>query len=306
MASPSASSPAPAQRSDAPRTSRPSELEDSLNRFIYHPLAHRLAVALRPTGITPNAVSIVGGLLVLAAAWAYTALSWPQSALLGFSFHLLWHVVDGADGDLARLTGKASPIGEMVDGACDYVSHAILYVALAAFLDDQIGGWAWALGSIAGVSHVLQANHAESQRRTYLWWAYGVPWLKHAEASGDQLFKEHWFSRLLGWPARAYIRLSQAMSPHTDRIDAAAEAALNDPRQSRRLRALVRRASRQSLVLEKLVGPNPKTIILGISMALGSPLYFFLAETLLLNLLLVYSVWHHNVCNRRLAGMLGR
>src|SRR5688572_15643844 len=150
---------------------RPRELEDSLNRYVYHPLAARLASSLRPTGLSPNVVSVAGMLLAWAAAWAYTTLAWPQGVLLGFALHLLWHVVDGADGDLARLTGTASPTGELVDGVCDYAGHAVLYIALAAMLDDQLGGWAWALAVAAGASHIAQTNHAETQRRTYLWWA---------------------------------------------------------------------------------------------------------------------------------------
>lgn len=304
----SASSPTSSEPPCAPpRVGRPRELEDPLNLFVYHPLASQLARLIRPTGISPNLVSIAGGLLVVAAAWAYTGIAWPQSVLLGFSFHLLWHVVDGADGELARLTGKASATGELVDGVCDYAGHIILYIALAAFLDDQIGGWAWLAASAAGASHIVQTNHAESQRRAYLWLAYGVPWLKHAQAAGDDVFKgRSWFSLMFGWMGREYIRLSQAMAPDAARIDAAVEAAAGDERRTRRIRRLARHSSKASLAFQKLLGPNPRTILLGVGMALGSPLYFFLAECVLLNLLLILSVRHHNVCSRNLAARLER
>ena len=151
-------------RPAAPRT-RPRELEDGLNFHVYHPLSGRLARALVPTGVSPNAVSVLGGLLICAAAYFYTQVAWPAGALIGFACHLLWHVVDGADGDLARMTGKASPTGEIIDGICDYAGHVVLYVALAAMLAESIGGWAWAWGWAAGLSHVVQTNHAESQRR---------------------------------------------------------------------------------------------------------------------------------------------
>ena len=59
------------------------------------------------------------------------------------------HVVDGADGDLARLTGRSSPIGEMVDGLCDYLSHIVLYLVLGWWLSGTggtfSGGAAWGL-----------------------------------------------------------------------------------------------------------------------------------------------------------------
>ena len=193
---------------DEPPRGRPRELQDGLNRFIYHPLSARLARLLRPTGVSPNAVSVAGCLLIWAAAWAYSQLAWPHGVLLGLSFHMLWHVVDGADGDLARLTGKASPLGELVDGVCDYCGHAVLYVALAAMLDDEIGLSAWPLAFAAAASHAAQTNHAETQRRSYLWWAYGIPWIKHAKAAGDErLERRTWFTLAPGGFLRGYLWL---------------------------------------------------------------------------------------------------
>jgi phosphatidylserine synthase len=304
-----ASAPAGAPpRSDNSRLrSRPIELEDGLNRFVYHPLAAKLAWLLRPTGVSPNAVSVASGLLVCAAAFAYTELGWPQGVLIGFACHLIWHVVDGADGDLARMTGKASATGELVDGVCDYAGHIVMYVAFAAILDNAIGGWAWVLAVAAGASHIVQTNHAESQRRTYLWWAYGVPWLKNAQAADDAVFaNKSWFSLTFGWMAGLYIRLSAKMTPGAGPIDAALAAAAGDPKRTRHIRLLVRRSFRTSLKLQKALGANPKTILIGISMALGSPIYYFLTMIFALNLLLLFSVRHHNRCGRRLAAAIAR
>ena len=290
----------------AEKSSRAPELQDALNRRLYHPLARRLARLLRPTGIHPNAVSFAGTLFVWAAAWAYTIVGGTIGVALGFALHLLWHVVDGADGDLARLTGKSSPMGELVDGVCDYSGHFVLYLALAFVLDNAIGGWAWALAAAAGASHIAQTNHAETQRRSYLWWAYGIPWLKHAQAAGHEVFQERgWFTQTFGWMARDYLKLASLMAPHAERLDAIVDAAAGNPRRTALIRRTVRRAWRRSLVLEKAVGPNPRTLILGASMALGSPLWFFLAEAVVLNAILAVSVAHHNAVGRRLVARFG-
>jgi hypothetical protein len=176
---------------------------------------------------------------------------------------------------------------------------------LAARLDDSLGGWAWLVASAAGASHIVQTNHVETWRRTYLWWVYGVPWLKHAKAQGDQVFQaKTWFSFLFGWMARLYLWLASAMSPSVAGIDRELEAAVGDPARTALIRRLARRASRRSLLFEKAIGPNPRTIILGLSMLLGSPLWFFLTEAVLLNLILLMSVRHHNRVARRLAARL--
>lgn len=293
------------KRGRAPN-SRPRELEDWLNRLIYHPLAARLARLLDPTPISPNLVSVSGLLLVWGAAFAYTGLPWPLAFLIGFPLHLLWHVVDGADGDLARLRGTQSATGELVDGVCDYAGHVLLYILLAALLDDWIGGWSWFLASVAGASHIVQTNHAETQRRNYLWWVYGVPWLKHARTRDDEVFRARsWFSFTFGWMARLYLHLANAMAPESARVEAAIQAASSDPGRTAEIRALARRELAPTLIYEKIIGPNPRTLILGASMALGSPLYFFLAESILLNLVLLASVRRHNQAARSLVGAIG-
>lgn len=287
------------------RVGRPAELEDWLNRRIYHPLAGRLARVLQPTGVTPNMVSVAGGLLICAAAWAYTGLAWPSSVALGFLCHAGWHVLDGADGDLARLTGKSSPTGELVDGVCDYAGHVVLYVALAAFLAGTYGGWAWLFAILSGGAHIVQTNHAESQRRVYLWQAYGVPWLAQAQVAGDEVFRGHsWFQMVFGWMARDYLHLGRAMSPDTAAANAVFARAVGDPARTEALRAIVRAEAGTSLAYQNLVGPNPRALLLGISMAFGSPLWFFLAEGVGLSAVLVASMRCHRRHGRALVEKL--
>jgi hypothetical protein len=285
-----------------PRT-RPRELEDPLNYYLYHPLAARLARLLVPTGISPNLVSVGSLVALLFATWAFVGLPWPDNALAGLGFMILWHVVDGADGDLARMTGRASATGELVDGVCDYAGNVVMYFAFGFLADDTLGGWAWVLGLSAGASHVVQTNHSETQRRLYLWRAYGVPWLRTAAAEGDAVFrKEGWFNRLFGFWAEAYIWLSERMSPAANPIDEALAAA--DPAEAERIRALVRRSSGPSLLLEKALAGNPKTLIIAAAIALGSPVYYFLTTLVLLNLILIVSIVQHRAAARHLAASL--
>ena len=95
----------PAEPETPRRPVRPRELQDSLNFYLYHPLAWRLAQVLARTPLTPNSVSVIGGCFVVVAGIVYAlgfanGWGWP-GALLGLLLHMTWHVVDGADGDLA-------------------------------------------------------------------------------------------------------------------------------------------------------------------------------------------------------------
>ena len=290
------------------RPLRPRELQDGLNFYLYHPLAWQLARRLAKTPLTPNMVSVCGALLVVAASLAYTQLDWPVSAALGMALHMSWHVVDGADGDLARLTGRSSPIGEMVDGLCDYLSHAVLYVMLAWMLSRQgtpdslpLGYWAWALVVFAGLSHAVQSNHVEVQRRQYQYWVYGTTWLRTSRAQGESPVDTSWAGAFVA----LYLSVATGMTPHALRIDSAVAAANDDPARLAEIAAAVRAESPPLLALCKVLGPNPRAIVLGLSMFAGTPLWYLLYQAAALNALLVLSVSMHNAAARRIAARIG-
>ena len=291
------------------RPQRPRELQDPLNHYLYHPLAWQLARLLAPTPITPNMVSVLGAGFVVAAALVYTGwigdLAWPAVALVGMALHMTWHVVDGADGDLARLTGRSSPIGEMVDGLCDYLSHAVLYILLAMLLAGGQGffsGWtAWVLVVAAGISHALQANHVEVQRRQYQYWVYGTPWLRNSHGKEGSATSQSWAGALVS----AYIGVASGMTPEALKIDAAVQAASGDKTRLAQIAEAVRTQAPPLLLLCKILGPNPRAIVLGLSMLAGSPLWYMLYQTIVLNLLLVHSVRAHNAAARRIEAKIG-
>jgi len=245
--------------------------------------------------------------MVAAAGAVYWSTSGPLWAMLGMFLHMSWHVVDGADGDLARITGRSSPLGELVDGICDYASHIVLYILLALVLTRTLGpGWAWFWTLAAGASHVVQANHVEVQRRFYQYWTYGTPWLHNSSGANRELFRD---KRGVGWLLRAfvagYLRLAAGMSPNALRIDAAVTQAMaDDPARLAQLRAEVQREQRPLLAMLRYLGPNPRAILLGLSMIAGSPLWYFLYLSVALNLLLMLSVRLHDAAAGRVVSRL--
>ena len=275
---------------------RPRELEDGLNYYLYHPLAWRLALGLAKTPITPNAVSVVGALHVVAAGVAYATLPWPVGPGVGMALHMAWHVWDGADGDLARITGKASPIGEMVDGICDYASHVVLYLILGWLLHFQIGGWAYVLMWGAGFSHIIQANHVEVQKRSYQWWVYNKPWMRQTRSNADSATRTGISGALVG----AYMYVASKFAGNTPLIDEAVAEAQNDPARLAAIRAAAKAEAPRLLGILKILGPNPRAIALGLSMFAGSAQWYFLWLIVGLNLLLVVSIAMHNAAARRI------
>ncbi|MDF8332973.1 CDP-alcohol phosphatidyltransferase family protein [Novosphingobium cyanobacteriorum] len=295
------------------RPQRKRELQDALNHYLYHPLAWQLARLLAHTPITPNAVSVFGGMMVVAAGVVYYGLGsygpvWPWGPLLGMALHMGWHVVDGADGDLARITGKTSPLGELVDGICDYVSHIVLYVLLAFVLTRALGpGWAWFWALAAGGSHIVQSNFVEVQRRFYQYWTYGVPWLNNtAKGDAEAFGGKGGLGAVLRVFVAGYLRLASGMSRNALIIDAEVTRVQDsDPDRLAQIRAEVAKEQRPLLFFLKFLGPNPRAIVLGFAMLAGSPLWYFLYQSVVLNVLLVIAVKLEDAAAARVVKRLG-
>ena len=272
--------PAPAA---PPNAARPAELELWSNRRLIHPVSRALAKRLVATPVTPDMVSIGGAVMAVAGAAAYTLLPRPWGPVLGLASHVLWHVLDGADGDLARRTGRSSTHGELVDGICDYAGRTILYLALGAFAARQVGAWVWLLAVFVGLSRIVQANFYETVRREYRSWVYGASWIRQdlKRASSGARPSVGGAAGALG---RLFLAVSTRLTPDSSALDAAVAASaaqgvagLETARAvcRERLVPVVRRAS--------ILSANSETLVIFLSMLAGSPVYLFAYVAVLLN-----------------------
>jgi phosphatidylglycerophosphate synthase len=87
------------------------------------------ARVLNAVGLTPNSVTLFGFAVCVAGA-ALVALGWP---LYGGVVFLIGGILDLFDGALARLTGKTSPFGALLDSVFDRLGEAALFVGLGLY-----------------------------------------------------------------------------------------------------------------------------------------------------------------------------
>ena len=101
------------------------EIRAAMLRYVELPGAR----AFNAIGLTPNIITLLGFAVCVAGA-ALTALGWP---LYGGIVFLAGSVLDLFDGALARLTGKASPFGALLDSVFDRLGEAALFVGLGLY-----------------------------------------------------------------------------------------------------------------------------------------------------------------------------
>ncbi len=127
----------------------------SHNTWIHR--AVRLGVRpLARTSVTPNQVTTARLFTGIAAA-GLIAMGRHPFTELGAGVLLLSMLLDRADGDLARLTGKFSANGHRFDLLSDAFCNSIAFVAVGIGLRDGsiLGYWAIPMGAVAGICIAL-------------------------------------------------------------------------------------------------------------------------------------------------------
>ena len=111
-------------------------------------------------GLSPNAVTVLGLLVMLVACLVYALGTGACAWLLAAILWQLGFALDCADGQLARATGRSGPFGAWLDVACDHVRQSaialtVLYVLQATGLPAAVsfGAVFIMLSGMAGYLH---------------------------------------------------------------------------------------------------------------------------------------------------------
>ena len=263
---------------------RTAEIEEWTNRAVIHPVSSRLTPWLARLGVSPNAVSLAGMACGLAAGMAYhRSVAGPAYAVAGLLLMLAWHVLDGADGQLARLTHTQSATGKVLDGICDYVTFGAVYVGLAAALGQRHGGWVWFLVAASGACHAVQSAAYELQRQDYEFWGRGK-----ASAELPDLSAPPQDGALAGRVAARLHRLyarAQLLGGGLDPAGRVRLARLMRAGPEDALRSAYRAAFAPRVRRWSVMSANYRTLAIFLFAVSGAPLLYFVWEARFLSLL---------------------
>jgi phosphatidylserine synthase len=273
---------------------RASEIEEITNLLVIHPISSFLTPRFARLGITPNAVSLAGmgfGILAAFAYYHYRDLRW---AVAGFLLMIAWHVMDGADGQLARLTNAQSELGKVLDGICDYVTFIAVYSALAAALSHEIGGWAWALAVVAGAAHAVQSAAYEAQRQEYSFWGLDKKSAKLAMPAANT------GRGLTGWLHRLYVSAQLLLAGPAIRYRDRVARSIAEPGRGDIIRDRYREIFAPAIRRWSILSANYRTIGIFIGAAIGRPHYYFAFEIFGFSAILALLLAYQRSCYREL------
>jgi pimeloyl-ACP methyl ester carboxylesterase len=221
-----------------------------------------------------------------------------------------WHIMDGADGQLARLTHSQSHFGKVLDGISDTATFLAVYAALALALGRKYGDRAYALVLVAGMFHAVQSATYEARRQEYERWGWGrksaeppqLPAPAHggsrAAASARASLVEH----LFGFLHRLfYNRLSFPAADITGKIGASMAAALDrQPESAALVREQYRRIFAPLVRRWSLLSANYRTLGIFVCVLAAVPEYYFVFEIVGASAVLALLIASEYACYRRL------
>ena len=266
------------------------EIEDPTNLYVVHPIANRLTPLFARLGIRPNAVSVAGMAFGILAGVAYHHAQAAGFALLGFLLMIGWHVMDGVDGQLARLTRTHSEFGKVLDGICDYTTFGAVYLGLALVLSRHHGGWVWPLVAVSGACHALQSAVYEVQRQNYNYWGCGqqsAAFSRPAAAPRARGARLELHRRIAHDLLQGYLRIQHAAMG----ADAAATERLGallarHPARAEPVRQGYRRVFAPALRRWSVMSANTRTVAIFLFAVTGRPLLYFAFEIVVLSAVL--------------------
>ena len=120
-----------------------------LCELVFRPAAHVVARALLPLSVPPPAVVLAGTAVGFAAAVEIGRGAYVAAALL----LQMKTVLDNADGQLARMSGRVTAFGRYLDSESDLLVNAAVFAALGL----RFGPWL-ALAGFVALTSVLSLN----------------------------------------------------------------------------------------------------------------------------------------------------
>jgi 1L-myo-inositol 1-phosphate cytidylyltransferase / CDP-L-myo-inositol myo-inositolphosphotransferase len=106
---------------------------------------------VRHTRLRPNHITIIGTSVGLLAA-AVLSIGTYGAGIAGTLLFLCATIIDGCDGEVARLTFRESAFGQKFDVITDNIVHVAIFAGLALGLyhHDPAGHYGWLIGILLG------------------------------------------------------------------------------------------------------------------------------------------------------------
>ena len=294
-------------------TFKSQDTEEWLDIHFTRPLGLLWANFFNHFNIHPNVVTILSIILGAAAGVMFYYPDMPHT-IIGILLLVWANLYDSADGQLARMTGKKTRWGRILDGFAGDVWFFTIYAAICLRLQNtcipgtqmEWGFWIWLLAGISGfIFHGKQCQLADYYRNIHLYFIKG-----RSGSELDNFAKLRTELKTLSWKRDGmwmvflyfygnYTRAQEKMSPRFQQLRQQLQLRFGNEPVTPELATAFRKGSLPLMKYANILTFNTRAIVLYIVLLVGQPWLYFVFEIVVMNLLFIYMhSQHESLCKR--------
>lgn len=283
------------------------DTEEWLDVHFTRPIGLVFALMWNKLGVHPNTVTLLSIALGLCAAvmFAFTDV-WHNVA--GILLLMFANFCDSTDGQLARLTGKMSLVGRVLDGFSGDVWFFGIYCAISIRLmntpmpgtDVNWGVWIWLLATVSGLlCHAPQSSLSDYYRQIHLYFLKGKSGSEldnyaQQRAIYESLDKHDFWGRAFYYNYANYCRSQERRTPNFQKFfKAFKEKYPNVEDAPVALREKFLGVSRKLMKYTNFLTFNVRAICIYVTCLLNCPWVYLLIEITVMNVVYVYMYKRH-------------
>jgi hypothetical protein len=287
------------------------DTEEWLDVYFTRPIGLVFAIFWNKLGVHPNVITILSIFLGVGAGimFGYTDL---MHNILGVLLLMFANFCDSTDGQMARLTGKKTLLGRVLDGFSGDLWFVTIYFAIIFRLFNQnIPGtelhWhllIFVLAFVAGVMcHSPQSSLADYYRQIHLLFLKGKEGSEldnYAQQRQiyENLPKSKWFDRLFYYNYANYCKSQEKRTPKFQKMmEVVKECYGSVENMPQELKEQFIKGSRPLMKYTNILTFNVRAITLYVTCLLNCPWAYLLVEIIILSIIYIYMhKKHESLC----------
>uniref|UniRef100_A0AB33IUR7 CDP-alcohol phosphatidyltransferase family protein n=2 Tax=unclassified Prevotella TaxID=2638335 RepID=A0AB33IUR7_9BACT len=291
------------------------DTEEWLDVHFTRPIGLVFALFWNKLNVHPNAITILSIFLGIGAGYMFYFTDLMHN-IMGVLLLMFANFCDSTDGQMARLTGKKTLVGRVLDGFSGDVWFACIYIAISLrlmnenmpYTDVKWGIWIWLLNIVAGlVCHSPQSSLSDYYRQIHLFFLKGKSGSELDNYASqrvvyEQMKKEgNLLGRIFYYNYANYCKSQEHRTP---KFQTFFKRWQEQPSEDVRQEFLV--GSRPLMAYTNILTFNTRAIVIYITCLLNCPWVYPLFELSVMTCLYIYMHSRHESLCERLTGKLAQ
>ncbi|MBR3432743.1 MAG: CDP-alcohol phosphatidyltransferase family protein [Bacteroidaceae bacterium] len=280
-------------------TMKSTDTESRFELYVTRTPGYLWALLFSKLGVHPIAVTLLS--IVIGATSGYFFYQTDlRMNIIGICLLIWANWYDCADGQLARMTGKKTLIGRILDGFAGDVWFFCIYLGFCLRLMPGWGLWIWPLAAWAGLRcHGRQCAIGDYYRNIHLWFFLGR---EGSELATSRQEKEEyrslkwcsseWFHKLYLFFYIRYTKSQEDQTPVFQQLFSAIQEKLGG-KVPEDMRRRFRQDSLPLMPITNILTFDTRAGVLFLSVLIGMPWIYFIFESTVLEVLRYRMIHRH-------------